>query len=866
MAEYNKITSITTLNPFGNQDSCCCVDATTEGFIQLNNVINEQCSYAFSCWIYSPKTSLQIFVGSNEYNVTVTQNKWSKIEIVIESNVFIGDYVQIEIPIGRTLIYNSKLEKGNRCSDWTESQSDIDENIANVTYITNGKTTSYYSDIAPKGLNFTVNDIWFDTSKDCKMYFWNGSAWQETLFGTEALKAESITSKLIASEAVTAGKISAGAVVADKIASNAITSDKIQANAITAGKIAVGAINANHIQAGTIKAENIATDAITADKISSKAITTDKINSEAITADKILAKCIDATKINASSIAGAVGEFIELSASQITSGKIKSTQIDVADLTATEAFINAISTNRIVVSASENSSSALEKANASISNQTMHYLATSKNDGVTKSTSGWTTTTQSVTETNKYLWTYVTYTKADGNTFDSTPVITGVYGDKGSKGEQGAQGIQGIQGIQGEQGEQGEKGDKGDKGNQGDKGDKGDKGQQGVGVSNAIMLYYQKANATYPTKPTTPVTTTSGSYETWTKTLPTYRSDYPYYFTCMQTLLSDGNYTWSDVVIDNALRSANKTAYTADELANDIVDNIYVTGTVEIDGGKIKADTIEADRIKSNSITTNQVNTTNLAAGIASVISLDASRITAGTISTERIDGDNLVISGNSTIGGWKIYNNLTLYSERILSSLSKNIFELNPDVKSNDFSIKLYRETNGGEDITFSVDTDGNVSCDDVDCDDLICYSFKGLTVSSNGYATENYYGLVKEEIKKDTITLYSGSGYSTSWNNVNVRCVCGEKRIITISGFLAFQATSSITTDKCKIGTLPSYYCPTNTIYTIVHFMDYNNDTFKYSVTLKITTDGELLLPMSISSGKYEIFIPAFEYYKNA
>ena len=76
-----------------------------------------------------------------------------------------------------------------------------------------------------------------------------------------------------------------------------------------------------------------------------------------------------------------------------------------------------------------------------ISSVTEHYLATSASSGVTKNTSGWTTTVQTVTTTKKYLWNYETTTYTDGSTVDTTPVIIGVYGEKGDPGNPGGQGV-----------------------------------------------------------------------------------------------------------------------------------------------------------------------------------------------------------------------------------------------------------------------------------------------------------------------------------------------------------------------------------------------------------------------------------------
>ena len=67
-----------------------------------------------------------------------------------------------------------------------------------------------------------------------------------------------------------------------------------------------------------------------------------------------------------------------------------------------------------------------------IKTDTIYYLATDKGSGVTRSTSGWTTTPQSMTSTNKYLWIYHKYTKGDDSTTFTDPVIAGVWGNTGA--------------------------------------------------------------------------------------------------------------------------------------------------------------------------------------------------------------------------------------------------------------------------------------------------------------------------------------------------------------------------------------------------------------------------------------------------
>lgn len=112
-----------------------------------------------------------------------------------------------------------------------------------------------------------------------------------------------------------------------------------------------------------------------------------------------------------------------------------------AEASATSASESAASASQSASTAGENASraqaasqAAQQAALSSLTTDTIHYLATSQGSGVTRSTSGWTTTIQTMTETNKYLWTYHTYTTAGGATTETDPVITGVYGEKGADG------------------------------------------------------------------------------------------------------------------------------------------------------------------------------------------------------------------------------------------------------------------------------------------------------------------------------------------------------------------------------------------------------------------------------------------------
>ena len=73
----------------------------------------------------------------------------------------------------------------------------------------------------------------------------------------------------------------------------------------------------------------------------------------------------------------------------------------------------------------------------SITSTVAHYLATSASSGVTTETAGWTTTIQTMTSTNKYLWSYLTITYSNNTSTNTLPIIIGVYGDKGDTGDPG---------------------------------------------------------------------------------------------------------------------------------------------------------------------------------------------------------------------------------------------------------------------------------------------------------------------------------------------------------------------------------------------------------------------------------------------
>ena len=104
----------------------------------------------------------------------------------------------------------------------------------------------------------------------------------------------------------------------------------------------------------------------------------------------------------------------------------------VAETKATEAKEESAEAIVQATEAKADATEAVIKANGSVASDTIHYLATSASSGVTINTQGWTTTIQTIDAQKRYLWTYHTYTKANGATTNTQPVITGTFGVDGT--------------------------------------------------------------------------------------------------------------------------------------------------------------------------------------------------------------------------------------------------------------------------------------------------------------------------------------------------------------------------------------------------------------------------------------------------
>ena len=234
----------------------------------------------------------------------------------------------------------------------------------------------------------------------------------------------------------------------------------------------------------------------------------------------------------------------------------------------------------------------------SITRVVQSYLATASSVNVTPSTSGWTSTIQTISSTSQYLWNFERVYSGDSETdiISSTdPVIIGRYGKDGGSGK-------GISNIE-------ERyittnstsvpsygsawtstlqvttstsrylwnyeiityDDNGttsrtstDRRIIGTHGETGQQGPQGKSITYVKELYYC-TTATTITAPTQAVTCVSPVYNEWTQACPDWQSNYIYY-TCTEIGYSDNGITtpsWTPVISNGGYNTANQVASNA---------------------------------------------------------------------------------------------------------------------------------------------------------------------------------------------------------------------------------------------------------------------------------------------------------------
>ena len=299
-----------------------------------------------------------------------------------------------------------------------------------------------------------------------------------------------------------------------------------------------------------------------------------------------------------------------------------------------------------------------------ISSIVHHYLASSSASGVTTSTSGWSTSPQSVTSSKRYLWYYQTINYTTGSPTNTTPAIIGVYGDTGGKGA------------------------------------------DGKGIKSVQPQYYLSSSNT---------TQTGGS---WSSTQPAWVKG-KYYWTRDHITWSDNSTSDTTPVLATALNNANQVANEAQTIAEQTSDKftwIVKSGSNETNftltdrTAQLVADNINLKGLVTfsglNSETQEKINNSSetIDAWGSSTVEEEVTQINGGyiqtnTINAEQLNVENIFSSGSAAMN---IINAQEINANRITSGIIKASY------------LELYglavlqKETNL---VTLSIDSEGNTT-----------------------------------------------------------------------------------------------------------------------------------------------------------
>ena len=289
----------------------------------------------------------------------------------------------------------------------------------------------------------------------------------------------------------------------------------------------------------------------------------------------------------------------------------------------------------------------------SIGSVTNYYLATNASTGVNTSTSGWTTTVQSVSASKKYLWNYEVIKYTDNTVAStSTPCIIGAYGDTGAKG------------------------DKGDPGNAG-----------------ADATVYSVLASTSSVSKNISHSAYSPSSITFTSYSQTGDADRAAYTGRILVQCKYGSYTSSvtyaksSVILSPVLKSSNSTTelesviatlYASTDTSNSVpLARVTVSvildadalqaqwcsdnDTTLIDGAKIYTGSITANQIAANTITGDKISGNTITGDKITGNTITADKITSSEITAHKfvgdyIQSDNYKESSNKATAGTKIF------------------------------------------------------------------------------------------------------------------------------------------------------------------------------------------------------------------
>lgn len=202
------------------------VEYTYSAMVRCDRAATGHGSMPLHYWAGKDNTS-QSKVAIIKYDTSVVADTWTRIYVVFKLTSDADSFRPFFYRGSNEGVFNIayfKLERGNRPTDWSQSDSDANKLSADAQDTANSVTTALGGSSFPKLTQITSTGIYTGT----------------------------LTAAQVNAVAINAGSITTGVLSADRIGTKAITAAKIAAGTITAAEINVSSIQASVVTATAV--------------------------------------------------------------------------------------------------------------------------------------------------------------------------------------------------------------------------------------------------------------------------------------------------------------------------------------------------------------------------------------------------------------------------------------------------------------------------------------------------------------------------------------------------------------------------------------------------------------------------------------
>lgn len=133
----SKILSATIENPNGKEDTCAFVQVTGQELYYLLSPIEALDKYTISFWIRAVSSEIVIIHYGDQTKEIAVNTEWQKVVFSFTAEYI--DNVMLQFTTGNYYIYNTKLERGDVATDYSESPKDMEEQLAEIEKVVNTK-------------------------------------------------------------------------------------------------------------------------------------------------------------------------------------------------------------------------------------------------------------------------------------------------------------------------------------------------------------------------------------------------------------------------------------------------------------------------------------------------------------------------------------------------------------------------------------------------------------------------------------------------------------------------------------------------------------------------------------------------------